>query len=165
MVRSDIFYLLEVLEHILHFLLIDKSLYPTLYVSRLWYRCGAPILWRRIELYGDEMENQIRLEHFLKIVHGGGRKPTYRSKLAHLKISDYRLSIRKIKSIVRTFPNIVHLDFDESMECVGKVLKLIAELYPDLKYLNITARCFSCRHVRSGISHFRHICQVRGKMI
>src|SRR5581483_463299 len=28
-----------------HFLAIDKSLYHTLYVSRLWYRCGAPILW------------------------------------------------------------------------------------------------------------------------
>jgi hypothetical protein len=103
------------------------------------------------------------LEHFLKIVHGGGRKSTYSSKLTHLKISDYQLSNRKIKSIVRIFPNIIHLDFEESMECVGKVLKLIAELYPDLKYLNITARCFSCRHVRSGISHFRHICQVRGK--
>ncbi|CAI2189889.1 5881_t:CDS:2 [Funneliformis geosporum] len=48
------------------------------------------------------------------------------------------------------------------MECVGKVLKLIAKIYPDLKYLNISARCFSCRQVRNGISHFRHICQVRG---
>jgi hypothetical protein len=44
MVQSTIFIIPEVLEHILHFLLIDKSLYPTLYVSRLWYRCGIPIL-------------------------------------------------------------------------------------------------------------------------
>ena len=67
MARTDIFYLPKVLEHILHFLLIDKSLYPALYVSRLWYRCGAPILWKRVEL------NEVsRLERFLKIVCGEG---------------------------------------------------------------------------------------------
>ena len=53
------------------------------------------------------------MERFLKIVHGGGRKPTYSSKLTQLKISDYRLSNRKIKTIVRTFSNIIHLDFEE----------------------------------------------------
>ena len=34
----------------LYFLAIDKSLYLALFVSRLWYRCGAPILWKRVEL-------------------------------------------------------------------------------------------------------------------
>ena len=39
------------------------------------------------------------------------------------------------------FPNIIHLDFGGSMksESVGKVLKLIAESYPNLEYLNISA--------------------------
>ncbi|PKB99633.1 RNI-like protein [Rhizophagus irregularis] len=140
MVQSDIFYLPELLEQILHFLAIDKSFYPTLFVSRFWYRCGAPILWRRIELKGSNVEDKFRLERFLKIVHGGGRKPIYSSNLAHLKISDYRLSNRKIKSIVRMFPNIIHLDFGGSMESesVGKVLKLISESYPNLEYLNIS---------------------------
>jgi hypothetical protein len=141
MVQSRIFIIPEVLEHILHFLLIDKSLYPTLYISRLWYRCGAPILWKRIELKGDNVEDKFRLERFLKLIYGGGRKPIYSSKLAHLKISDYRLSNRKIKSIVRIFPNIIYLDFGGSMESesVGKVLKLIAESYPNLECLNISA--------------------------
>jgi hypothetical protein len=40
----------ELLERILYFLAVDKSLYPALFVSRLWYRCGAPILWSHIEL-------------------------------------------------------------------------------------------------------------------
>ncbi|PKY60917.1 hypothetical protein RhiirA4_485214, partial [Rhizophagus irregularis] len=139
--HTSIIYLPELLEQVLHFLAIDKSLYPTLYVSRLWYRCGAPILWRRIELKGDNVEDKFRLEIFLKLIYGGGRKPIYSSKLAHLKISDYRLSNRKIKSIVRIFPNIIHLDFGGSMESesVGKVLKLIAESYPNLEYLNISA--------------------------
>jgi hypothetical protein len=141
MAHTSIFIIPELLEQILHFLAIDKSLYPTLFVSRLWYKCGAPILWRRIELKGEEAEDRTRLERFLKIVPGGGRRPVYSSKLTHLKITHYRLSNRKIKSIVRMFPNIIHLDFEGSMksESVGKVLKLIAESYPNLEYLNISA--------------------------
>src|SRR5579871_5036279 len=138
MAQSTIFIIPEVLEHILHFLLIDKSLYPALYVSRLWYRCGAPILWRRIELKGGEAEDQTRLERFLKIIPGGGRKPVYSSKLTHLKVSHYRLSNKKIKGIVHTFQNIIHLDFEGSTDCIGKTLKLIAKSYPNLKYLNIS---------------------------
>src|ERR671926_1996302 len=102
MAHISIFIIPEVLELILHFLLIDKSLYPTLYVSRLWYRCGAPILWRRIELKGGEAEDRTRLERFLKIVPRGGKKPVYSSKLTHLKISHYQLSNKKIKGIVHT---------------------------------------------------------------
>src|SRR3954466_10178815 len=142
MTHLTIFYLPELLEQILHFLAIDKSFYPTLYVSQLWYRCSAPILWKRIELKEDNVKDKFRLERFLKIVPGGGRKPVYSSHLTHLKIAHYRsLSNKKIKGIVRMFPNIIHLDFGESMksESIGKVLKLIAESYPNLKYLNISA--------------------------
>ncbi len=139
MAQSSIFYLPELLEQILHFLAIDKSLYPALFVGRLWYRCGAPILWRRIKLKGNEVDNKFRLERFLKIVPGGGRKPVYSPKLTHLKITHYpSLSNKKIKGIVHTFPNIIHLDFEGSTECTGKVLKLIAESYPNLEYLNIS---------------------------
>src|SRR5256884_3141878 len=145
MAHTSVFNIQELLEHILHFLAVDKSLYPTLYICRLWYRCGAPILWRRIELKGNEVEDKSQLEKFMKLVHGVayhswvGRKPIYSSKLTHLKISHYRLSNKKIKGIVRTFPNIIHLDFEGSMDCTGKVLKLIAESYPNLEYLNISA--------------------------
>ena len=140
MAHSSIFIIPELLEQILYFLLIDKSLYPALYVSRLWYRCGAPILWRRIELKGGEAEDRTRLERFLKIVPGGGRKPVYSSKLTHLKITRYpSLSNKKIKGIVHTFPNIIHLNFEGSTDDrFGKTLKLIAKSYPNLEYLNIS---------------------------
>ena len=140
MTHLTIFYLPELLEPILHFLLIDKSLYPALFVSRLWYRCGAPILWRRIELKGGEAEDRTRLERFLKIVPGGGRKPVYSSKLTHLKITRYpSLSNKKIKGILHTFPNIIHLNFEGSTDDrFGKTLKLIAKSYPNLEYLNIS---------------------------
>src|SRR3954468_14610350 len=79
-------------------------------------------------------------KRFLKIVPEGGRKPVYSSKLTHLKITHYcSLSNKKIKGIVHTFLNIVYLDFEESMDCTGKVLKLIAKSYSNLKYLNISA--------------------------
>ena len=58
MAQSIIFYLPELLEQILHFLAVDKSLYPTLFVCRLWYRCSALILWERIELKGDKVEDK-----------------------------------------------------------------------------------------------------------
>ena len=138
MAHTSVFNIQELLEHILHFLAVDKSLYPALFVCRLWYRCGAPILWRRIELKGNEVYDKFRLERFLKIVPGGGRKPVYSSKLTHLKISHYRLSNKKIKGIIRIFPNIIHLDFEGSTDCTGKVLKLIAESYSNLEYLNIS---------------------------
>ena len=85
MAHISVFNIQELLEQILHFLAVDKSLYPTLFVCRLWYRCSAPILWERIELKGDKVEDKFRLERFLKIVPGGGRKPVYSSKLTHLK--------------------------------------------------------------------------------
>ena len=140
MTHTSVFIIPELLEQILHFLAIDKSLYPTLYVSRLWYRCGAPILWRRIELKGGEAEDRTRLERFLKIVPGGGRKPVYSSKLTHLKITRYpSLSNKKIKGILHTFPNIIHLNFEGSTDDrFGKTLKLIAKSYPNLEYLNIS---------------------------
>ncbi|POG72520.1 hypothetical protein GLOIN_2v1773514 [Rhizophagus irregularis DAOM 181602=DAOM 197198] len=110
--------------------------------ARLWYRCGAPILWRRIELKGNEVNDKIRLERFLKIVPGGGRKPVYSSKLTHLKIAHYRsLTNRKIRGIVHTFKNIIHLDFEESTDNTDKILKLIAKSYLNLKYLNIASFC------------------------
>ena len=134
MAHTGIFNIQELLEQILYFLAIDKSLYPALFVCRLWYRCGAPILWERVELKGDEAEDRSQLERFMKLVHGvvyhswGGRKPIYSSKLTHLQISHYHsLSNKKIKGIVRMFPNIIHLDFEKSIDPTGKALKLIAE--------------------------------------
>jgi len=74
---SRIFSIAELLEQILHFLVIDKSLYPTLFVSRLWYKCSAPILWKRIEL---KTSNTRKI--FMEIIHGG-QKPVYCLNVIH----------------------------------------------------------------------------------
>ena len=166
MTQSRIFIIPEVLEHILHFLLIDKSLYPTLYVSRLWYRCGAPILWKRIELRGKDLypgqslpndynycakdhprlnkfirieraKDLSRLKKFIKLVRRK-QTPVYCSNVTHLEISYYHsLSDKKIISIVHSCPNIVHLSFINSIGFSNRALELIAGSYPNLKYLNL----------------------------
>src|SRR6266542_4052985 len=134
MAHSSIFSIPEVLEQILHFLAIDKSLYPTLYVSRLWYRCGAPILWKRVELKTSNAQ-----KIFMKIIHGK-QKPVYCLNVTHLEIPYYYLSDEKFKSIAGLFPNIVHLDFAFSVRFSDKTLNRIAESYPNLEYLNLE-RC------------------------
>src|SRR5436189_5625338 len=100
MAQSRIFIIPEVLEHILHFLLIDKSLYPALFVGRLWYRCGAPILWRRIDLKGNDLyprqsfpdnyckKDRSLLKKIIKLIRGR-QKPVYCSDVTHLVISYY----------------------------------------------------------------------------
>src|SRR3954463_7351725 len=94
MTHLTIFYLPELLEQILHFLAIDKSLYPTLYVFRLWYRCSAPILWKHIELkgnnlrYGYNVKYRFILKKFVLMM-CGKNKLVYASNTTHLKITCY----------------------------------------------------------------------------
>ncbi|CAB4414631.1 unnamed protein product [Rhizophagus irregularis] len=136
MAHLGVINLLELLERILYFLAVDKFLYPALFVSRLWYRCGAPILWKRIELkWKNKCHSQ--LKKFMKIV-CKRQKPVYSSNLTHLEISNYYpLSDKKFNSFSRIFPNIVHLDLNFSTGFGDKTLNRIAETYPNLKYLNL----------------------------
>src|SRR2546421_8813823 len=166
MAHSQIFIIPELLEHILHFLAIDKSLYPALYVSRLWYRCGAPVLWKCIELKGEDLypgqslpnnynylakdrprlnkfiriervKDLSRLKKFIKLVRRK-QKPAYCSNVTHLEISYYHsFSDKKIISIVHSCPNIIHLSFKNSIGFSNRALELIAGSYPNLKYLNL----------------------------
>ena len=57
----------------------------------------------------------------------------------HLEITYYHsLSDKKIKSnIVKTFPNIIHLDFKNNIGFGDRLLFIIAESYPNLRYLNL----------------------------
>ncbi|CAJ0873538.1 5295_t:CDS:2, partial [Entrophospora sp. SA101] len=151
MPQLNIFNLPELLELILHFLAIDKSLYTALFVNRFWYRCSAPLIWRNIELKGNDLQHghyfpddynyckkdRTRLEKFLDII-CGDKKPIYRSSLTHLKLTYYHsISHKIIKSIVDSCPNIIHLDFKSSEGFSDKALIIIAESYPNLKYLNL----------------------------
>jgi len=59
-------------------------------------------------------------------------------KLTYLKISYYHsLLNKKIKDIVYTFSNIIYLDFKNSIGFGDRALFIIAESYPNLRYLNL----------------------------
>ncbi|PKK58969.1 hypothetical protein RhiirC2_857556 [Rhizophagus irregularis] len=89
------------------------------------------------QLKGKGIKNRPQLERFIKIV-CGRQKPVYSSSITHLKISYYHsLSDKKIKDIVSSCPNIIHLNFKRSTGFSDKALILIAGAYPDLKYLNL----------------------------
>ncbi|PKC55793.1 RNI-like protein [Rhizophagus irregularis] len=112
------------------------------------YRCGAPILWRRIELKG----NDPKAKKFIELV-CGKQKPIYSSKLTHLEIPYYNpLSSKKIEGIVRTCPNIIHLNFEN---CVGFSNRALNQLkaYPNLRYLNLCS---------SGIMGDKALCGMVG---
>src|SRR6266487_2515889 len=93
-------------------------------IAEVFY--GAPKLWKCIKLKGND-SHRSRLKKFIKL-ECRKQKPVYSSNLTHLKISYYHpLSDKKINSIVRLFPNIIHLDFDYSTGFSDKALKWIAE--------------------------------------
>ncbi len=151
MTHISIFNISELLEQILYFLTVDKSLYPALFICQLWYRCGAPILWKCIELKGNNFypkqsflndynyckDDRSRLKKFIKLVREK-QKPVYCSDVTYLEISYYHsLQNEKIIGIVHSYPNIIHLDFKNSIGFSNRVLELIAGSYLNLKYLNL----------------------------
>src|SRR2546423_2910537 len=151
MAQSSIFIIQELLEQILYFLAIDKTLYPALFVCRLWYRCGVPSLCKHVELKGNDLysyhyfldnynycvKDRSRLERFIKLVYGK-QKSIYSSNLTHLEITYYHsLSDNKIKSIIDSCPNIIYLNFKSNTSFSDNALNLIAESYPNLRYLNL----------------------------
>ncbi|GET01094.1 hypothetical protein GLOIN_2v1876937 [Rhizophagus clarus] len=84
LILGSVINLPELLERILYFLAVDKFLYPALFVFRLWYRCGTPILWKNIEL----KENDPKAKKFIELV-CEKQKPIYSLKLTHLEIPYY----------------------------------------------------------------------------
>ncbi|RIA92731.1 hypothetical protein C1645_820232 [Glomus cerebriforme] len=71
----------------------------------------------------------------------GKHKPAYVSNLNHLEITYYHsLSDKKIKTIVDTFPNIIHLDFKNSIgfAITDKGLCAIIGSCRKLEHLNIS---------------------------
>ncbi|PKK60298.1 hypothetical protein RhiirC2_856929 [Rhizophagus irregularis] len=136
----------ELLEQILYFLAVEKSLYPALFVFRLWYRCDASFLWERIELKGNDLKyghhfpddytyherDCTRCKRFIKLINEK-HKPAYVLNTIHLEITFYHsLSDKKIKSIVKMFPNI------DAQAITDKGLCAIIGLCRKLEHLNIS---------------------------
>ena len=110
MTRLDIFDLPELLEQILYFLEIDRSLYLALFVNQFWYHCDAPILWHHIEFsiegyWQDQCEKNTsgplywRLMKFKRVM-CGKTKPLYFSKMVYLKLAGLKISDALLSEIL-----------------------------------------------------------------
>jgi len=87
--------------------------------------------------YAYHERNRTRWKRFVKII-CEKHKPAYVTNTTHLEITFYHsLSDKKVKSIVDIFPNIIHLNFKESIGFGDKSLFIIAESYPNLRYINL----------------------------
>ena len=159
MTHSRVIYLPELLNHILYFLAIDKSLYPTLFVCRLWYRCGVSVLWKRVELKNSNIR-----KIFMKTISEKqksllGTKPFYYLNVTHLEIPSYwRLSDKKFKHITHLFPNIIHLNLNNSTGFSDKTLNRIGESYPNLKYLNLAKGAYGRLITDKGLYTIANSC-------
>src|SRR5687767_621784 len=108
MMNSQIFIIPELLEQILHFLAVDKSLYLTLFVYQLWYKCAISSLWKYIKLKGNNLRygyyfsngytynerNYICLERFVKIM-CEKHKSAYVLNTTHLETTFYHSLLDK----------------------------------------------------------------------
>ncbi|CAJ0643991.1 13651_t:CDS:1 [Entrophospora sp. SA101] len=155
-------YLPEILTEIFSYLAEDKTLYPTLFVNRLWYLCSAPILWKRVEFVGCK-KSLIYWKKFKEVVHT--RKSLYISKLNELYISRCKVSGGTLYQIRGLCPNLRRLTISNchgfSSETIGRIV------YPSLIYLkfrhhrikdktiyNIASSCPNLTYLYLGYSEY-----------
>ncbi|CAH1769830.1 12893_t:CDS:1 [Entrophospora sp. SA101] len=146
----NIFDLPELLEQILYFLEIDRSLYPALFINHLWYHCGAPILWRRIEFFtekdyqrgqhGRKMPRVLtrRLINFKRVM-CEKIKPLYCSKMVYLRLEGLKIKDALISAILRSCPDIRILILDRSDGFSNIPIIEIARYCPKLLHLSLNS--------------------------
>ncbi|CAJ0893097.1 2368_t:CDS:2 [Entrophospora sp. SA101] len=121
MTQPNIFDLPELLEQILYYLEIDRFLYSALFVNRLWYHCGVPLLWRRIELKDFKNSVGISDETLIKIT------SSY-PNLKHLNLWDNQMiSDKGLCEIAQTCNKLEYLNISYCRSITDKSLMTIAE--------------------------------------
>ena len=184
MVQLNIFDLPELLEQILYFLEIDRSLYPALFVNHFWYHCGAPILWRRIEFFtendyqrgwhGRKMPRTLtrQLINFKKAM-CGKIKPTYCFKMVYLRLEGLKISDELISTILCSCPDIRTLILDRSVGFSNIPIIEIARFCPKLIHLSLNScKCLTNRcitEITRSCPKLRHLelgdCSISNKAI
>ncbi|RGB24049.1 hypothetical protein C1646_773623 [Rhizophagus diaphanus] len=117
----------------------DKSLYPTLYVFQLWYKCGAPILWMRIELKGKDLypgqslpndynylaKDCPRLNKFIRI-----------ERLQHLSLTFCQITDITIKEIAGSYLNLKYLNLEGCSNISKEAVDQLVSLNPNIHVEN-----------------------------
>ncbi|RHZ54558.1 hypothetical protein Glove_426g33 [Diversispora epigaea] len=174
---------LELLEQILYFLEIDRSLHPVLFVNYFWYHCGVPILWRRIEfsIEGYQWERRdkntsgplYRQLRKLKKVMCVKIKPLYCSKMVYLKLAGLKISDALLRTILYSCPNIKFLILDRSYGFSNILIIEIAKYCLKLQHLSLNAcgsltdRCIT--EIARSCQKLRHLelgdCSIGNKAV
>jgi hypothetical protein len=130
MAQPSIFIIAKVLEQILHFLAIDKSLYPILFINQFWYYTAGRILWKHIEFL-----DSLRQKKFLRICRN--LKPFHGINVRNLifLFSYDEFSDEDINRIIGSCPNIVYLNFNDTRKLAISETAIIniAHSYPYIK--------------------------------
>ncbi|CAG8768404.1 22118_t:CDS:1 [Dentiscutata erythropus] len=139
----------ELLENIFSFLVKDKTLYPALFVNRLWYYCSAPILWRRIEFsiednqqrrWGKNTSGPLywQFKKFKRVM-CEKIKSHYCSKIIYLKLAGLKISDALLIAILRSCPDINFLILDRSDGFSNIPIMKIAKYCLKLLHLSLDA--------------------------
>src|SRR6266487_2352863 len=178
----NIFDLPELLEQILYYLEIDRSLYPALFVNHFWYHCGAPILWRDIDFFIDCQGNTYnnnssgdlywRLLKFKRVM-CGKIKPLYCSKMVYLSLEGLKISDALISAILHSCPDIRFLILNRSYGFTNIPIIEIAKFCPKLIHLSLNScKCLTDRcitEIARSCPKLRHLelgdCSISNKAI
>src|SRR6185436_2332281 len=115
----------ELLTEIFSYLAEDKTLYPTLFVNRLWYLCSAPILWRKAEFTGELTNTCMRWRKFKKVI--CGKYKPHAPFLLRLHLSSCKVSNDVLYVIAGSCPNLHHLKIRWCCGLSNKVISKIAQ--------------------------------------
>src|SRR3954451_2381599 len=133
MTHTSVFNIQELLEQILHFLAINKSLYPVLFVNRFWYYTAGRILWKHIEFL-----DSLRQKKFLRICRN--LKPFHVVNVRNLifLFSYDEFSNKDINGIIGSYSNIEYLNFNATRKPISETAIInIAHSYPNILRLDL----------------------------
>jgi len=155
---ASIFIIPELLEQILHFLAIDKSLYPVLFINRFWYYTAGRILWKHIEFL-----DSLRQKRFLHICRN--LKPFHGVNVRNLIfIFSYdEFSDEDINGIIGSCPNIVVLNFNATgrLAISDTAFINIVYLYPNLLRLKLSEYAYisdtAIKEIVKSCSRLEHL--------
>ncbi|RHZ78045.1 hypothetical protein Glove_168g86 [Diversispora epigaea] len=171
---------------------IHQSLHPALFVNHLWYHCGAPILWRRVEFSiegyrwkrrdkntSEPLYRQLRKLKKVMCVKIGSKthytviKPLYCSKMVYLKLAGLKISDALLRTILYSCPNIKFLILDRSYSYSNIPIIEIAKYCLKLQHLSLNAcgsltdRCIT--EIARSCQKLRHLefgdCSIGNKAV
>ncbi|ORX85048.1 RNI-like protein [Basidiobolus meristosporus CBS 931.73] len=158
--RSRALQLPDVLALVFRFLAKGNSVYPCLFVSRLWHSVAARVLWINLSFSQEtEFKNFLHTTNerttavfpgytrSIRIVQlkGSLTLPTFGADKAFTRLDRlefficHRLQLDSICTLIKQNPNLTQVRFPGCVQVDDEVLLLLARHCPSLEYLDLRA--------------------------